>query len=734
MLRLYTFGGLSVEGPDGPVGGAGSQRKPLALLALLSSAGPKGASRERLGACLWAESPDDKVSHRLTQLIYSLRRDLPVEDVFLGTAELRLNPQVIGADVQDFSQALEAGDFAGAARAYTGPFLENFFLDDAPEFERWVEEERGRLAERFRASLEWLADEAKRRNDLPAVAGWLLKLSQADPLNPEAVARYLETLEALGDREGALRFARSYEALLRAEFEMVPDPLVATVIDRLKQQPARRALSLPPSPAIAVLPFVNLMPDQENEYFSDGMTEELTNALTQVTGLRVASTLAARRYKGKTGDPREVAEELGVSALVSGSVRKVGNRIRLTAHLVSGVDGCDLWSETYDRVLDDVFDLQEEISRAIVGALPLHTNPGTRPLVRAPTPVLDAYTLYLRGRYSALKRTGEGLSLGIEYFEQAVERDPRFALAHAGLAECCVLLGFPEFGNVPPLEFMPRGKAAVLEALRLDSRLPEAHTWLATIHFLFDWDWPAAEEEFRRALQLKRENAYAEAWYAMFLSAMGRHEESISRVFYAETLEPAAPAIRLCVPRAYYFARHYSAALESLEDLNRAEPGIQLTTIWLGRTLCAMGRHADALGRLEQLPEPQRTPYHLSMMAAALAGLGRRNEALQLCGSLRREVQAGNLRAINGLVNAYLAVGEVEIAIDLLEAGERARSGQLAWIATDPLYDGVHDHPRSRQVVERMGLLGVGSGETERMADARDQGGSTSPNDRRLKP
>ena len=204
-------------------------------------------------------------------------------------------------------------------------------------------------------------------------------------------------------------------------------------------------------------------------------------------------------------------------------------------------------------------------------------------------------------------------------------------------------------------------------------------------------------------------------------------------MFYAETLEPAAPAIRLCVPRAYYFARQHSAALESLEDLNRAEPGIQLTTIWLGRTLCAMGRHADALGRLEQLPEPQRTPYHLSMMAAALAGLGRRNEALQLCGSLRREVEAGNLMAINGLVNAYLTVGEVEIAMDLLEAGERARSGQLAWIATDPLYDGVYDHPRSRQVVGRMGLLGVWSGEIGRRANAGDQGGSASPNDPRLK-
>jgi tetratricopeptide (TPR) repeat protein len=346
--------------------------------------------------------------------------------------------------------------------------------------------------------------------------------------------------------------------------------------------------------------------------------------------------------------------------------------------------------------------------------------------------VLDAYTLYLRGRYSALKRTGEGLSLGIEYFEQAVERDPRFALAHAGLAECCILLGFPEWGNAPPLKSMPRAKAAVLEALRLDPRLPEAHTWLAVIHFLFDWDWPAAEEEFRRALQLRRENAYAEAWYAMFLSAMGRHEESISRAFYAETLEPAAPAIRLCVPRAYYFARQYSTALESLEDLNRAEPGVQLTTTWLGRTLCAMGRYADALGRLEQLPEVHRTPY-LPIMAVALAGLGRRDEALKLCGSIRREVEAGNLMGLTFLVNVHLAVGEVEIAMDLLEAGERARGGQLAWVATDPLYDGVHDYPRSRQVVERMGLVGVRSGEMERRASAGDQGRSVSPNDPRLK-
>ena len=227
--------------------------------------------------------------------------------------------------------------------------------------------------------------------------------------------------------------------------------------------------------------------------------------------------ISALRFKGKEDDPRQIAEQLGVSALVSGTVRKVGNRIRMTAQLVSGTDGCQLWSETYDRTLDDVFALQEELARAIVAALPLTPVSGPAPLVRAPTAKVDAYTLYLRGRYSVLKRTAESLALAAEYFEQAIERDPRYALAHAGLAECRMFQGFPEFGEVPPLEVMPKAKAAALESLRLDPRLSEAHTWLGAIHFLFDWDWAEAEAEFRRALQLRPDNAWAEIWYSIFL-------------------------------------------------------------------------------------------------------------------------------------------------------------------------------------------------------------------------
>jgi TolB-like protein/DNA-binding SARP family transcriptional activator/Tfp pilus assembly protein PilF len=705
MLHLRTLGGLSVEGPSGPLGGAASQRKALALLALLAPGGPKGTSRDKLAACLWPESPGEKVTHRLTQLLYSLRRDLGVDDLFLGSAELRLNPDVIRTDLQQFTSALESGDFAAAARSYAGPFLEGFFLKDAPEFERWLDAERDRLAERYRAALETLAEEASRRGDRAAAAGWWRQLSRADPLHLPAAVNYLETLDAIGDRTGARRFAQAYEARLRAEFDLPPDPAFLAAAARLAQPSPTPAPMLPPAPAIAVLPFANLTPDQENEYFSDGMTEELTNALTRVPGLRVASRLSAQRYKGQEGDPRLMAEQLGVSALVSGTVRKVGNRIRITAQLVSGADGCHLWAETYERPLDDVFVLQEEVSRAIVAALPLGPDAGPALRREAPTAAVDAYTLYLRGRYAAVKRTPQALALGVEYFEQAIERDPRYALAHAGLAECWALQGFPEFGTAVPLEAMPRAKAAALEALRLDPRLSEAHTWLGVVHLLFDWDWAASEAEFRRALQLRPENAYAQTWYALFLGAMGRHEESIRRVLYAVALEPAAPQIRLSIGRCYFLAGQHPAALETVEAVWRAEPGSPITALWLGRTLSALGRYPEARAYLEQVPPGQRSPYFSAALAAALAGLGQREESLAICRSLRG-VQDGVVGSLD-LATAFRLLGDLETEMEVLEEMYQSRCGALAFIMSYMTNFGLRGHSRFEALVGRMGFPAV---------------------------
>jgi serine/threonine-protein kinase len=558
-----------------------------------------------------------------------------------------------------------------------------------------VEAERGEYSRKYRAALEALALADGQRGDANGSAEWWRRLADADPLNARTAVAYMQALSVAAGHAGALQFARDYGKRLREEFDSDPDPAVVAAAERLRNASTAGRTG----PAIAVLPFLNLTPDRENEYFSDGMTEELAGALARVPGLRVVSRTSVFAFKGKDLDARQIAERLGVSILVEGSIRKIGNRIRLNAQLVNAVDGCDLWSESYERTMEHVFTLQEELSQAIVAALPLAQAGSASSLVRRPTSALDAYTLYLRGRYSAHKRTVEGFALAIEYFEQAVEADPGYALAHAGLAECWALRGFLEFGDVLPYKAMPKAKAAALEALRLDPRLPEGHTWLGVIHFLFDWDWAAAELEFRRALQLQPEHAYAETWYATFLAAMGRHEEALQRILHAYALEPLSLSIRLCVGRCHFFARRYDEALACIEGILRDEPGHLLTTIWAARTLSAMGRFADALEATRGVPPQAQTPYLRSCTADALAGLGRADEARALCATLHREFEMGlpaNL-FVQGAVHTRL--GDYDTALDTLSECHRIRDGQLVFVYAKGSYDRLRGHPRFEQLL-----------------------------------
>jgi TolB-like protein len=690
MLRLRAFGGLALEDERPSPTAAITQPKSLALLALLASAGGRPISRDKVLAYLWPETEPAKAAHRLAQSLYALRHDLGVNSLFRASNDLRLDPRVIGSDLQDFTDALERGDLPRAIAIYQGPFLDGFYLGGAPEFERWVEVERGEYCRKYRAALEALAVADAQRGDANGSAEWWRRLAEADPLNARTAVAYMEALSVAAGPAGALQFARDYTRRLRDEFDSEPDPVVMGTAERLRSASS----ATPIGPAIAVLPFLNLTPDRENEYFSDGMTEELGAALARVPGLRVVSRTSAFAFKGKDLDARQIAERLGVSALVEGSIRKIGDRIRLNAQLVNAADGCDLWSESYERTMEHVFSLQEELTQAIVAALPLaQTGPTSRP-ARRPTAALDAYTLYLRGRYSANKRTVEGFALGIEYFEQAVERDPGFALAHAGLAECWALRGFLEFGDLPPYEAMPKAKAAALESLRLDAGLPEGHTWLGVIHFLFDWDWATAEQELRRALQLQPEYAYAETWYATFLSAVGRHEEALQRILHAHALEPLSLSIRLCIGRCHFFARRYEDALECIRGILRDEPGHIVTTTWAARTLCGLERFADALEMTAQVPSQAQTPYLRSCAAYALAGLGRTEEARSLCAGLRRELDVGPPFTLFIVGAAYARLGDLETALDTLMECRRERDGQIAFLRTQSLYDPVRDHPR----------------------------------------
>jgi serine/threonine-protein kinase len=674
------------------VGAAAFQRKPLALLALLARAGTRGVSRDKLLALLWPEASSDRAPHRLTQLLYSLRHDLASPDLFLGGAELRLNPAVFTCDLDAFGAALAAGELELAVATYTGPFLDGFFLSDAPEFERWVEQERDEIAHQHATALDTLAEAAARCGDYRTAAQYWRRLTEADPLNSRTTAAYVEAVAATGDQARALRIAQGHEVLLREELDTEPSPLFREVIERVRAGVAAHTPDHPPA-AIAVLPFLNLSPDRENEYFSDGMTEELTNALAAVPGLRVAARTSAFTFKGRQADVRLIGKQLGVGLLVEGSVRKVGDRIRVTAQLVSVADGYHVWSDTYERTLADVFRLQEQLAVAIARALPLGGTPAQPAVPRPGTHVVKAYTLYLRGRYFAQRRTADSLRVALEYFEQAIESDPRYALAYAGVAESWALLGFEEFGDVPPREAMPRAKAAADRAIAIDPRCAEGHHWAGVVAFLYEYDWPRAAGALRHAMELNPRYSLAQAWYAVLLSAGGHCEEAVARVREAEALDPLSFTIQTVLAHMLYFAGRYDEAVGRLSALLEIEPQNTRALSWLTRTYSAMGRPRDALATANRaIASAGRQASFLMSAGVALAELGREAEARATLAELSATASHQYVSP-SFSTPILLALGLKQETMASLRQSLEERSGHLAFIRSEPRWRPLYGDP-----------------------------------------
>ena len=399
MLNLYFFGRphLTIaESADGDVPLKGLS---LAMLAVLAVAGQRGLGREKLLSLLWPEVDVSHAGHRLTQLCYALRKTLPIDTV-VSAANMRLNAPTVLTDVQQFTDAVAQGNLEQAVEIAQEPFLEGFYLRESLEFEQWMDRVRWEFEGRVYAALESLVKLADERGDARAAACWLERIARRDPLNEAAAVRALAAYEATGDYAHARHFGEWLERTLREEYDAPPGTALKAAIDPVRTGLRVGATPLTNVPAIAVLPLRNISPEPENEFFSDGMTDEISGALSRVPGLRVASRTSSYSFKGKAVDVRQIANQLGVNLLVEGSLRKVGNRIRLVAQLVSALDGCELWSGTFDRTIADVFELQAELAAAIVGALPLGI-PAPGPLhgtSQAPTDP-DTYTLYLKGRF-----------------------------------------------------------------------------------------------------------------------------------------------------------------------------------------------------------------------------------------------------------------------------------------------------------------------------------------------
>ena len=455
--------------------------------------------------------------------------------------------------------------------------------------------------------------------------------------------------------------------------------------------------------AIAVLPFVNASPDPDTEYFADGMTDELIDALTKVEGLHVASRTSAFAFKSKQTDVRTLGAMLGVAVILEGTVRKSGARLRITARLTDVRDGRHLWSQRYDRDLHDVFAVQDEIAQTIVTTLraTLLGELGD-PIPRRYTANLTAYNLYLKGRYSWNKRTADGVVDGMRYFQQAIAQDESYALAYTGLADSYALQ--LDYRGVPVHEGMQRAKEFALKAIALDDTLAEAHTSLGWVLFIHEWDWEAAHHAFRRALELNPRYATARQWYAWQLIASGRVEEALAEGRLALELDPASVSIRRSLGWLYYYARQYDPAAEQLRRAVEMNPTSEETHRILGLVRLQQGRLDDAATSFrEAIGLSTELAYARAGLAHVAAVAGRTGEARAILDALYQQASERYVSPV-AFATVHIGLGETDRAFEWIERAYAERRGWLCYLKVEPLLDRLRPDPRFGRLLEKMRL------------------------------
>jgi TolB-like protein/DNA-binding SARP family transcriptional activator/Tfp pilus assembly protein PilF len=804
MFSLKLFGGVSLFGDDGPLTGPATQRRRLALLALLAAAPDGGVSREKLIGYLWAETGSEQARRFLADSVYSLRKALGQEAILAQGDNLRLNPEVIRSDVTEFREALARGDRLAAAALYKGPFLDGFFVPDASESERWSESERERYAREFAHVLEALAEEREREGDLRAAVEWWRRLAAHDPYSSRVALRLMQALEAAGDPGGALQHARMHEALLREALEIEPDAEVLALAERLRQTGAGKEIGLvrpalerardedtgtPPEessvagtdangaaagsdrPAtrsgddlsfhrsrwrgsstpgavgivaamigliilgmvnavyrsgpdrpphsevaavqttptaetrsIAVLPFVDLSPDGDHEYFGDGMAEELIHALARVEGLRVAARTSAFSFKGENVPVPEIARRLQVGHVVEGSIRRSGERVRISVQLIDAGSGFPIWSQVYDRRISDIFAIQQEISRSVVAALRVQLedvgNAQVQVAQRLPASV-EAYEFYLRGLH--LLKSGasrDALPRAIGLLEQAVAADPSYAAAHGMLASAYGLQA--HFLPGPQHEALAKSRAAAQRGIELDSTRPEAWDALGNIAFAHEFEWDAAERHFRRAIALDPSYTFGRVALALCLHAQGRFDEALAEAQAARAADPLAPAVSTILGRILVNARQPDLAIHYLQEALQLSPLLDISHQQLGHAYLQKGMYGEAIAAMRRATELSGG-RDAAQLAYAHAVAGEREAAVAIVQDLIDPARRAFAQPV-GLAMAYIGLGDFDAAFRWLEQGFERRAPFMHAIKVMPAFDPLHTDPRWEHLLRRMNL------------------------------
>ena len=455
--------------------------------------------------------------------------------------------------------------------------------------------------------------------------------------------------------------------------------------------------------SLAVLPLESLSSDPSQEYFADGMTDELITDLSQISALSVISRTSVMPYKRARKPLPQVARELNVDAVVEGTVLRSGDRVRITAQLIQVSADKHIWSQSYEGDLRDTLALQNKVARAIADQIRISLTPQEQAAlknVKAVNP--EAYVSNLKGRYFWNKRTADGLKTAVAYFDQAIENDPTYARAYAGLADSYALMGDWQYGVLTPKEALPRAEAAAIKALELDSTLGEAHTSLAFTLDGFDWDWGSAEREFKRALELNPGYATAHHWYAWHLALVGRNAEAIAEMKRAQNLDPLSLIISADLAELLVIAHSYDESIEQSRKTIEMDPNFALAHNQLAQAYIQKEMYSEAISELEKAVRLSGgSPICTANLARAYAASRRRNEALKLLSDLKEGSNPVYSRATE-IAMVYAALGDKNQAMSWLEKGyeERFNPGVLLRPGFDPL----RSDPRFQDLLRRLGL------------------------------
>jgi TolB-like protein/Tfp pilus assembly protein PilF len=454
--------------------------------------------------------------------------------------------------------------------------------------------------------------------------------------------------------------------------------------------------------SIAVMPFVNESGNADVEYLSDGLTESLINSLSQLPNLSVKARSTVFRYKGRDISPQQVGSELSVQAVLNGRVVQRGDQLTLSLDLVNARTGDQIWGQQYNRKVSELPSMQAEIANDVSQKLRTQISREDRQkLMRGITTNPEAYLLYLRGRYHTAKYTKEGLAKGVEYFDQAIAMDPAYALAYDGLADNYIAAADWFMASH---EALPKAGAAARKALEIDENLPEAHTSLAIVHWWFDWDWPAATKEFKRAIELNSNDARTRAFYGWFLITLGQSDAGVAESRRAQALDPLSVETNALVGQNLHFARRYDEAIQQLRSTIDMDANYWLPHSVLGRSYEQQGKLTEAIAEFQRALDLETdVPENYAMLAHAYALVGKKSESEKILNQLR-EMSAKRPVPPYNVAIIYVGLGDKDQVFAWLERAYADRSFYLTWLKYDPQLDSVRSDPRFADLMRRVGL------------------------------